>query len=278
MKHIAVFGCGWFGLPLAQALQQQDFQVKGSKTTEDGVAALTAAGIDGVLLNLPGAEPLPATLLAGCDGLVVNIPPGLRHGNDDLLLQKLSRLTDAVTQSALQRVIFISSTGAYSQTSGVLAEQDLTVAKEGSCAMLQQAEQLFLQLASNTLQVTVLRFAGLVGPGRHPGRFMAGRCELSGANQPVNLVHLNDCIAAVMAVLRADNPGEVYNLCAPFTMDKKTFYGLSATQLGLPLPQFQPVSRHDPSGKKIDGSLICRELGFHYQHADAYALLPACAG
>ncbi|QUN07295.1 SDR family oxidoreductase [Shewanella yunxiaonensis] len=273
MKHIAVFGCGWFGLPLAKSLRSEHLKVTGSKTTADGVASLQALGINGVQLALDGDSRLPSSLLQGCDALVVNIPPGLRRGDSDYLT-KLMPFAALVRESQLSRLIFISSTGAYQQTEGVLTETDLVPATEGSSAVLQQAEQLFLGLASPSLTVTVLRFAGLVGPGRHPGRFMAGRKGLTGPRQPVNLVHLHDCITATKLVLNADKPGAVYNLSAPFIMDKQTFYCLAAEQLALPLPEF--VAEQDAAGKRIDGNLICEELDFTYAYADANALLLAC--
>lgn len=273
MKHIAVFGCGWFGLPLAKSLRSEHLKVTGSKTTADGVASLQALGINGVQLALDGDSRLPSSLLQGCDALVVNIPPGLRRGDSDYLT-KLMPFAALVRESQLSRLIFISSTGAYQQTEGVLTETDLVPATEGSSAVLQQAEQLFLGLASPSLTVTVLRFAGLVGPGRHPGRFMAGRKGLTGPRQPVNLVHLQDCITATKLVLKADKPGAVYNLSAPFIMDKQTFYCLAAEQLALPLPEF--VAEQDAAGKRIDGNLICEELDFTYAYADANALLLAC--
>jgi nucleoside-diphosphate-sugar epimerase len=273
LKHIAVFGCGWFGLPLAKALQQAGFTVSGSKTTAEGAAALTAAGIRGVVLQLTASQSLPADLLEDCDALVVNIPPGLRRGEDDYL-HKLSQLAALVKESRVQRLVFVSSTGAYQQE-GVLTEADLQLATSGSSAILQQAERMFQQLASDKRNVTIIRFAGLVGPARHPGRFMAGRTGLTGASQAVNLVHLDDCITAVISILKAPQPAEVYNLSAPLTLDKQTFYCLAAEQLGLPVPQFV-AEEPRTLGKRIDGSFICRDLGFSYRYTDANSLLQAC--
>lgn len=104
---------------------------------------------------------------------------------------------------------------------------------------------------------------------------MAGRTGLTGASQAVNLVHLADCIAAVMTILEAPTPAAVYNLCAPLMADKQTFYGLAAQQLGLALPQF--VEEPAAAGKRIDGSFICRDLGFSYRYTDANSLLQACS-
>ncbi|MCQ5003221.1 SDR family NAD(P)-dependent oxidoreductase, partial [Escherichia coli] len=44
--------------------------------------------------------------------------------------------------------------------------------------------------------VDILRLAGVVGAGRHPGRFFAGKTAPDG-DHVVNLVHLDDVIGAI---------------------------------------------------------------------------------
>ena len=61
--------------------------------------------------------------------------------------------------------------------------------------------------------VDILRLAGLVGPGRHPGRF-AGKTAPDGEHG-VNLVHLEDVIGAITLLLQAPKGGHIYNICAP---------------------------------------------------------------
>ncbi|MEO9373094.1 hypothetical protein ABI428_35485, partial [Pseudomonas aeruginosa] len=62
--------------------------------------------------------------------------------------------------------------------------------------------------------VDILRLAGLVGPGRHPGRFFAGKTAPDGEHG-VNLVHLEDVIGAITLLLQAPKGGHIYNICAP---------------------------------------------------------------
>ena len=52
----------------------------------------------------------------------------------------------------------------------------------------------------------ILRLAGLVGPGRHPGRFFAGKSAPDGQHG-VNLVHLEDVIGAIELLLQAPKGG-----------------------------------------------------------------------
>jgi nucleoside-diphosphate-sugar epimerase len=61
-----------------------------------------------------------------------------------------------------------------------------------------------------------------VGPGRHPGRFFAGKTAPDGQHG-VNLVHLEDVIGAIELLLQAPKGGHIYNICAPTHPARSTF-------------------------------------------------------
>ncbi|MDU6387539.1 MAG: SDR family NAD(P)-dependent oxidoreductase, partial [Pantoea sp.] len=61
--------------------------------------------------------------------------------------------------------------------------------------------------------------------------------------------------------------GRVYNLCAPKHPSRATFYPAVSRQLSLTPPTFLPSASSD-TGKLIDGSRICNELGFEYSYDD----------
>ena len=57
-----------------------------------------------------------------------------------------------------------------------------------------------------------VRFAGLIGPARPPGRFLAGRTDLAGGERPVNLVQQIDCLPP-----RPNNP-HIFNYLVKLRM------------------------------------------------------------
>ena len=83
----------------------------------------------------------------------------------------------------------------------------------------------------------------------------------------MNLVHLDDVVDAIVLLLQTPKGGHVYNLCAPKHPSRDSFYPSVSKQLGLVPPTFvaEPVRA---SGKVIDGSKICHELGFEYSYDD----------
>jgi len=116
-------------------------------------------------------------------------------------------------------------------------------------------------------RVDILRLAGLVGPERHPGRFLANKTEVANGQSAVNLVHLEDVVSAITLLLQSSGEGRTYNICAPGHPKRSVFYPQMARELGLKAPEFAQQNQGS-GGKVIDGSLICRELGFDYQYPD----------
>lgn len=271
-KSVAVIACGWFGLALAKQLVDEGYRVTGCKRSEADLPALTQAGIEAYPLALDGAAIDSASVLSSAgllqtDYLVVNIPPRLKRGNT-AYLDELTQLI-ALTQGwQYQRIIFVSTTGVYPARDACMQEHDAE-AESVTAQILLDAEALFHALPNSC----VVRFAGLVGPKRHPGRFFAGKTQVAGANVAVNLVHLSDCVSGVATILAAERAAPVYNLCAPEHPTKADFYVAAAIDLGLVPPEFN----HEilPS-KVIDGSLISRELGFQYQFSNPLQMLAAC--
>ncbi|WP_051536807.1 hypothetical protein [Shewanella marina] len=202
----------------------------------------------------------------------MSIPPKLRQPQTlvfqaEAYLNQLQTLIEQIDFSSFKRIIFISSTAVYADA-GVMTEQD-AVNDSPKQQVLLQAEQLFLAYP----QTVVLRFAGLIGPKRHPGRFFAGKQNISGANACVNLVHQADCIGAVKLLLTRPMVSQVYNLVAPMHPTKETFYTAACLHMGLAAPQFNETVVTD---KQVDGSLITKELGFVYQFEDPLTMLDAC--
>ncbi|MBW8182062.1 SDR family oxidoreductase [Shewanella nanhaiensis] len=269
INTVSIVGCGWFGLPLAKALVKQGLAVSGSKRSAKDALALGLDNICGFVLDLDSTDGNQAQLNAKLrtDAIIINIPPSIRK-SPGAYIRRLKQLKHLIADHQYQKLIFISTTGVYPSSEKLVTEQDAQAHSEASEVLL-QAESLFNQ-ASNAC---VIRFAGLVGPARHPGRFLAGKTELAGADSPVNIVHLDDCVAAVACVLSSGKVSDTYNLCAPSHPTRKEFYTKMAQSLSLVEPEFGDTEQ---AGKVIDGSKISTELGFEYQHQDPMKISFTC--
>lgn len=272
MKKVAIVGLGWLGMPLALALTARGWQVTGSKTTQDGVEAARMCGIDSYPLRLEpqlvcDAEDLDA--LMNVDALVITLPARRSGEGEDFYRQAVQEIVDTALAHHIPRIIFTSSTSVYGNTQGTIKESTPRDPVTSSGKVLKELEDWLHHLPGTS--VDILRLAGLVGPGRHPGRFFAGKSAPDGQHG-VNLVHLEDVISAITLLLQAPKGGHIYNICAPLHPAREIFYPQMARELGLETPVF---SQHAGSGtgKLIDGNRICHELGFEYQHPDPLLML-----
>ncbi|WMY75898.1 SDR family oxidoreductase [Buttiauxella selenatireducens] len=266
MKKVAIVGLGWLGMPLAMSLSARGWQVTGSKTTLDGVEAARMSGIDSYQLQLTpelicDSDDLDALL--DVDALVITLPARRTGEGDDFYLQAVQEIVDSALAHDIPRIIFTSSTSVYGEREGVVKETSLLEPVTASGRVLKELETWLHDLPGTS--VDILRLAGLVGPERHPGRFLAGKTDVANGAHGVNLVHLEDVISAITLLLQAPKGGHIYNLCAPDHPSRAEFYSLMARQMNLDAPNFRTEAQNG-RGKLVDGNRICNELGFEYQY------------
>lgn len=269
MATISIVGCGWLGLPLGRKLVAAGHRVKGSTTTPDRLSLLQDAGIAPHLLTLnPDPEGDIGSVLEA-QILIVTIPPPRDVDNRQAFYERQMRVLDAATTA--DWVLVASSTGVYPDADRTVVEDDVPVgeppAYEGprrdTGAMLDAVESLWVETGR---AVTILRFGGLYGPDRHPGRFLAGRSGLKRPNAPVNLIHLDDCLGLVQAILEARATNEVFNLVAPDHPSRRTTYIRAARSLGLDPPSFDMDDTR--GGKRVSGQKAVEILGYSFRHPD----------
>ena len=248
-----IVGAGWLGLPLAKALLGQGHSVAVTVSSAEKAARLQSEGITAfpLLLAPELAEPLPFRSQA----LVVCVPPSKTEDYP----AAVARLCQLALAAGTRRVLFISATSVWGP--GQTEEESPRPAHERGERML-AAEHAVLQAGFEC--ALVLRPAGLYGPERHPGRFLAGK-TLAGGGQAVNLVHLDDVIAACLLMLDKGQDGEAYNLSAPVHPRREQLYPFASRLLGLTPPVFtEPRGEFAP----IEGQRICQRLGFVYRWPD----------
>ena len=272
LPTVAVLGCGWLGLPLARALVAAGYPVHGSTTTPGQLLTLRDAGIRPYLLRL--APTLTATdtdtlqaLLQGVETLILNVPPTRGAGSPEAYPAVLSLVAEAVTAAGVAHVLLVSSTGVYPDEARLMQEPDACASLEAEAPLL-RAEALFQGPAH-----TVVRLSGLMGPGRPPGRFLAGRSGVAHGEAPVNLIHLHDCVGLLMRILELGLWGYTLNASANSHPSRRTFYTAAAARLDLQPPTF---AEGTSGGKQIDSTLIRDLTGYQFRHDDVVAALNFC--
>jgi nucleoside-diphosphate-sugar epimerase len=263
---VSILGCGWYGKALAEALIKNGVSVKGSITSPEKFSGLRDIGILPYLVKFGAAQQVFDPAFFSGDVLVVSIPPKLRAGEGGGYLPRLKFIIAACKQYCVKKVIYISSTGVYGEHNQAVTELDHPKPDTASGAVLLEAEQLFQQ--ETLFKTTIIRFGGLIGPGRHPGRFFAGKTNIPNGLAPVNLIHQSDCIGISLAIIKKDVFGYLFNACSPDHPEKGIFYSEMAIKAGLVSPQFIPELNN---WKVVGTANLKRLLKYSFKVNDLHA-------
>ncbi len=278
---VSILGCGWLGRPLARRLVGRDVHVRGSTTTPEKVESLRQDGIEPYLLTLdPDLSGEDTASFFASSTLVLNVPPS--RGTDDVQARH-RRQIDAVRAAAadgeVEWILFASSTGVYPNVERTVTEADqppgqpdaLPGARRSTGRAVLAAEARLIN--DPAFATTVVRFGGLYGDDRHPGRFLAGRTNVSRPEAPVNLIHQDDCVGLLLTLLEQGVRDEVFNACADAHPTRRAVYTRAAEVTGLDPPTFD--ASDTTTGKVVDNRKVKTQTGYQFLHPDPLADLEA---
>ncbi|MEP1086477.1 NAD(P)-binding domain-containing protein [Algoriphagus sp.] len=236
MTKISIIGLGWIGLPLAQLLQRNGHEVVGSTTTAAKQTSLISQGINAIHFSL---DPFPQGIgfqkLFTSEVLVINIPPRTRSTDGKMYLEQMKFLRSMVDQSNLRKIIFVSSTGVYPdhpRDEAYTEKEPLTVETSGN-SILMKGESAFKAIDK---ELTIVRFGGLLGDDRIPGKYVAGRENVNGSTR-VNYIYRYDAARMLQWIIEKELWNETYNGVAPKHPQRREVYERNVLDLGIEPPQ-----------------------------------------
>jgi nucleoside-diphosphate-sugar epimerase len=269
--QISIVGLGWLGLPLARQLQNSGFKIVGTCQDENKQIRLISAGLDALSYSL--GDPLNTASLKALftsQLLILNIPPGGKQGHKQNYQRQMQELVAHAKSQGVKQCLFISTTAVYGDTPGAVTEETETHPNTTSGHAHVAIEQSVIQ--SFGQGACVLRLAGLVGGERHPAKHLAGRSDIANTKQVVNLVHRDDVISAIEAIVRQDKFGSVMHLCAHDHPSRKEYYQWAARKLGLIEPTFLDDDGNN-TGKLINSHYTCQQLGLELKYPSPFDML-----
>ncbi|WP_205504436.1 SDR family oxidoreductase [Rufibacter psychrotolerans] len=272
LKTISVMGCGWLGLPLAEELVKRGYRVKGSTTTAEKLPLLAAKGIEPFLVQFPeNSSKSQLREFLEADVLLFNIPPSRSTTDQSTYEQLLQAVLERCSPQG-RAVLFVSSTSVYPDLNRGVTEADAVPSPNASSLML-RCEFLVQQAMPG--RATVVRFGGLMGGQRHPGRFLAGKTAVPQPDGPVNMIHLTDCVQLLAEMIRQEKWGYVFNACAPEHPTRQAFYTQASQLLGLVPPKFTQSS--EPKFKRISSERVQQELSYTFLYPNPLTCLTSPA-
>ncbi|KEQ16455.1 NAD(P)-binding domain-containing protein [Endozoicomonas numazuensis] len=260
-SRISIVGYGRVGLPLAERLVELGYNVSGTVTRLEKCDALNARALKTSVLKFTPEPEGDLDAAFNADILIVTVPPSRESSAHFTAI--MQRIADEAEGHGVQKVLLISTTSVYLQTGEVVREED---ASHESDAFLGIAwlpiEELFTGNAS--FSTTVVRFSGLMGRGINPGLYFAGR-ELKGPDSLVNMIHVDDCVGIMTAIIEQGAWGEVFNGSADQHPAKRDFYTQACIKSDLPAPVF--ISEASPY-RIVNSDKVKSQLGYRFKYPD----------
>lgn len=266
-ERVLLAGCGDVGLRVARLLRAQGHTVFGLRRRPP--ASADESGIHWLAGDL-----VDAATLAGLPERITRVvylpAPDLRDSAmyRAVFLDGLRGLLERLDCAALARVLFVSSSAVYGDHAGGWVDEDTPPDPPGfNGAVLLEAE---CWLAAQARPCTVLRLAGLYGPGRLQ---LLDRLRTGGVAVPrdrvhwANRIHVEDAAAAIAHLLFLPDARPLYLGVDDTPLPLQVLYDHLASLAGVPPPP-QGAPPTGVGSKRLRNARL-RESGWVPQWPDA---------
>ena len=267
MRHCLILGCGYTGRRVARLLLARGFTV--TATTRDPArhTDLQAAGCRVAALDVSDQAALSsvAALLGEQSRVLLSIPTlrvsGQPAGLDDPTARVMKALGSEGLETAIARVVYLSTTGVYGETKHVDETTPIAPVTERQCRRA-EAERA---VAAGPWPSLILRPAAIYGPGRGVhAALRKGRFRLAGdGGNFISRIHVDDLAALTAAAIESDITG-AYPAADEDPCTSREMARYCADLVGLPAPPSARPSEVDETrraDRRVDGRAICGLLG-----------------
>lgn len=281
-----VVGCGYLGSRVAALWRAQNESVavvtrsaeRALRLQADGYVPLVADVTNPPsLVQLRQLEPIDSVLYA------VGFDRASGKTMHEVYVEGLRTLLD-VLPATVERIVYISTTGVYSQNDGGWINEDSV------CQPTRDAGRVYLEAESLLAQHTfgpraiILRLAGIYGPGRIPRRneLVSGEPVAASAEAWLNLIHVDDAARIVLAVEKQVRPPRTYLIADGQPVRRRDYYAEAARLLKAPPPVFSALKpgdleiRRGGTDRRVNTARLTGEVRFDFQYPSFCEGLPAC--
>ncbi len=254
-----MIGCGYLGSRVGRAWLDSGRSV--CVLTRNRAETLKAQGFDPVVGDV--TDPASLTALPATTTILYAVGLDRAGGRSmrEVYVEGLRNVLAALPSGG--RFLYVSSTSVYGQTDGaVVDESSATEPLEENGRIVLDAERTLREVRPDA---TILRFAGIYGPGRllRKQPLLKGEPYVGDADKWLNLIHVADGVQAVLAAERSARPGGTFNIADDHPVSRGAFYTELARRLGAPEARFEPAAPPTrEANRRISNALARAELGF----------------
>ncbi len=276
--QMLILGHGYSAGFLTPLLREAGWQVAG--TTRSRRAEVAAAGAEPMLW--PGDEAAIRDRIASADAILVSAAPGAE--GDPVL----AAFADDLRRASPRWFGYLSTTGVYGDRGGDWVTEDSPLEPSTTRGQARvEAEAAWQRLAGEAgWPLHIFRLAGIYGPGRGPfAKLRNGTARrIIKPGQVFSRIHAEDIARVLMASIRAEGPGAIYNVCDDDPAPPQEIIAHAATLIGRPVPpaedfataEMTPMARSFyAESKRVSNARIKRELGIELLYPDYPSALAA---
>lgn len=242
-----IIGCGYLGCRVADSWIAQGDQVHALTRSADRAAELSRRGICPIIGDLCELESLPDLPAVETVLFAVGYDKASGRSRQQVQLMGLQNVLERV--AGANRVVYISSSSVYGQSAGEWVDEtsDCQPVQPGGISCLEAERWLLSAIPGSRriAQANVLRLSGIYGPNRLLSRIdmlRAGVALAGTGTEWLNLIHVDDATAAVIACERRGIGGQTYLVSDDLPISRAEYYGLLASLVEAPPPRFDPTS------------------------------------
>ena len=229
-QHALIVGCGFLGRTLGTSLVSQGITTYGTCRDTAKAKALAGLGIRPMIVQVTSPVTLAAlrpAIEAPALDVYYMVPPGRPTSDPSprkVVLGGIAHMVKQLRHARVRRAVLVSSTAVYAQQNGERVDADSPAEPTDERGQLLLAgEKLWLDAGD---AFHVVRLAGLYGPGRVIGLsgIQQGAPIVGDPEALLNVIHVEDAVALLLAVMRAESPGRIELGCDGHPIPRREYY------------------------------------------------------
>jgi nucleoside-diphosphate-sugar epimerase len=262
-----IVGCGYLGSRVARHWLAAGQTVYAVTRSAEHAGLLGRQGLCPIVADVTRPDTLKRLPPAETVLYSVAYDPHSQTTRDEVYAGGLRAVLDTLPAS-VARVLLTSTTGVYGPAAGDWVDENAPCRPTRDAGRAMLAAEAVLQSSRFADRGIILRLAGLYGPGRIPrmADLLAGRPIAMTAQGYLNLIHVDDAAALIVAAQSRAVPPRTYVVADGQPVRRRDFYQHLAALLGLPAVKFTDPLEGDRSAlrggsdKRVRSVRIFEEL------------------
>jgi nucleoside-diphosphate-sugar epimerase len=249
MSKIFIFGCGYLGMRLADALIESGHEVGVLTKNEVFADHLRAKGIREVIVARLESDSWHDQV-SGDYRKIVNCVSSAGNGlsgYESSYYEGQASIIQWVKSKSMfvESYIYTSSTSVYGENSGAWVEESSLegeVAHSETAKILRRSEDLIEANQSYFENYFILRLSGIYGPGRHYllNQMQSFNVIAGSGDNFMNMIHVDDIVIGIMRMMETKKASAsgIYNLSDDHPTKKEEVVEWLSGELGIEAPRF----------------------------------------